>query len=44
MIFHEFGHHVLRHFGESPMPDYNNGVCDTISFLNFGGHCLWRAE
>jgi hypothetical protein len=43
-ILHEYGHHVLYHFGESPLPDYNNGICDTINFLNFGGHCLWRSE
>ena len=44
MIFHEYGHHILQHFGESPLPNYNNGVCDSINFLNFGGHCFWRSE
>ena len=44
VTMHEFGHHVLQHFGESPLPDYNNGVCDSVNFLMFGGHCLWRAE
>jgi hypothetical protein len=44
VVLHEYGHHVLYHFGESPLPDYNNGICDTVNFLNFGGHCLWRSE
>jgi hypothetical protein len=44
IFFHEYGHHVLQHFAESPIPDYNNGTCDTLPFLLFGGHCVWHAE
>ncbi|MDP6667283.1 MAG: hypothetical protein QF357_07775, partial [Dehalococcoidia bacterium] len=27
-IFHEYGHHLLHSFAESPAPDYDNGNCD----------------
>jgi hypothetical protein len=43
-IFHEYGHHIMRNFAEAPAPNYNNGVCDTISLFNIGGHCFWRSE
>jgi hypothetical protein len=44
VIFHEYGHHIMRWFGESPTPNYNNGNCDTIRLFNLGGHCFWRSE
>ena len=44
VVMHEYGHHVLQHFGESPIPDYNNGICDSVRFLVFGGHCFWHGE
>jgi Calx-beta domain/CARDB len=44
IIYHEYGHHILQHFGESPLPNYNNSTCDSINFLVFGGHCFWRSE
>lgn len=43
VIYHEYGHHVLQHFAESPMPDYNNGNCDGTFFFE-AGHCMWRSE
>lgn len=44
-IMHEYGHHVLQHFAESPVPFYNNGNCDgtPIPFID-DGHCLWWSE
>ncbi len=44
VIFHEYGHHIMTHFAESPTPNYNNGNCDGIAFLAFGGHCVWWPE
>src|SRR5262245_13559025 len=44
ILIHEYGHHVLYHFAESPIPDYNNATCDTAPFLLFGGHCVWQPE
>lgn len=44
VVMHEYGHHVLQQFGEQPLPDYNNGRCDSVQFLVFGGHCFWHAE
>lgn len=42
---HEYGHHVLQHFGEQPAPDYNNGVCDDPGFFTIdAGHCFWQPE
>ena len=43
VIYHEYGHHVLQHFAESPMPDYNNGNCDGTFFFE-AGHCMWLSE
>jgi hypothetical protein len=47
-LYHEYGHHVLYSHAESPLPDYNNGVCDEsnpLAFLPFfGGHCVWNEE
>jgi hypothetical protein len=43
VIYHEYGHHVLQHFAESPMPDYNNGNCDGTFFFEVG-HCMWLSE
>jgi hypothetical protein len=46
VIFHEYGHHVLYNFSESPAPDYNNNVCDGAQFLFWRetGHCVWSSE
>lgn len=44
VVMHEYGHHVLQHFGEQPLPDYNNGRCDSVQLLVFGGHCFWHGE
>lgn len=43
VVYHEYGHHVLQHFAESPMPDYDNGNCDGTFFFE-AGHCMWRSE
>ncbi|HET8959896.1 CARDB domain-containing protein, partial [Nocardioides sp.] len=43
VVYHEYGHHVLQHFAESPMPDYNNGNCDGTFFFE-AGHCMWLSE
>ena len=46
VIMHEYGHHVMWHFAESPVPFYNNGICDVIGVLPLfeSGHCFWRHE
>jgi hypothetical protein len=43
VIYHEYGHHVLWSFAESPIPDYNNGNCDGSWFFE-AGHCMWLSE
>jgi subtilase family serine protease len=45
-LMHEYGHHVLYNFAESPIPDYNNGICDNgiFSFPDAFGHCMWAPE
>lgn len=47
-LYHEYGHHVMSNYAESPVPDYGNKVCDETNPLRFlpffGGHCFWRAE
>ncbi|MET0904417.1 MAG: PKD domain-containing protein [Acidimicrobiales bacterium] len=48
-IFHEYGHHLLKQFAESPAPDYTNGNCDDENEFLFitlpdPGHCLWTSE
>lgn len=47
-VFHEYGHHVLYSFAESPLPNYSNDTCDEtnpLAFLPpFGGHCFWEQE
>lgn len=40
-FYHEYGHHILGTFAESPAPNYYNGICDD---LPFAGHCAWRQE
>ncbi|OGU10192.1 MAG: hypothetical protein A2075_21290 [Geobacteraceae bacterium GWC2_58_44] len=44
VVMHEFGHHVMQHFADNPIPDYNNGHCDPVQILWFGGHCAWESE
>jgi hypothetical protein len=42
----QYGHHVLQHFADNPVPDFNNGLCDT-DVDPFGvqtGRCYWQAE
>ena len=40
-FYHEYGHHILGTFAESPAPNYYNEVCDDPPFA---GHCAWREE
>lgn len=40
VIVHEFGHHWVYSFAESPAPEYCNGICDDDGC----GHCLWCEE
>ncbi len=37
---HEFGHHWLHNWAETPDPDYCNGICDNGDC----GHCVWCEE
>ena len=42
----QYGHHVLQHFADYPVPDFNNGLCDA-DVDPFGvqtGRCYWQAE
>ena len=42
----QYGHHVLQHFADYPVPDFNNGLCDA-HVDPFGvetGRCRWQAE
>jgi len=42
----QYGHHVLQHFADHPVPDFNNGLCDA-DVDPFGvqtGRCYWQAE
>lgn len=42
----QYGHHVLQHFADHPVPNYNNGLCDSNVDI-FGletGRCRWQAE
>lgn len=40
-IYHEYGHHILITKAESPIPDYDNGVCDEPGNP---GHCIFQPE
>lgn len=40
-IYHEYGHHILVTKAESPIPDYDNGVCDQP---DKPGHCIFQPE
>ena len=42
-FYHEYGHHILGTFAESPAPNYDNGICDDDASFGFG-HCAWREE
>ncbi len=42
VLLHEYGHHILYTFAESPIPVYINGNCD--GQFPFFGHCVWRSE
>lgn len=48
VVFHEYAHHIVYAFAESPIPDYNNDTCDETNPLAdvpfFGGHCFWEEE
>ena len=48
VLYHEYGHHILYSYAESPIPDYDNDVCDETNPLRdlplFGGHCFWDEE
>ena len=42
----QYGHHVLQHFADNPVPNFNNGLCDA-DVDPFGvetGRCRWHAE
>lgn len=39
-ISHEYGHHWVKTYAESPAPDYDNGICDEGS----PSHCIWCPE
>ena len=42
----QYGHHVLQHFADYPVANFNNGVCDD-QVDPFGvetGRCRWHAE
>jgi hypothetical protein len=42
----QYAHHILQHFADHPVPDYNNGICDDEVDI-FGietGRCRWRSE
>jgi len=42
----QYGHHVLQHFADHPVPDFNNGLCDD-NVDPFGvqtGRCYWQSE
>ncbi len=39
-LFHEYHHHWMNTFSNSPSPSYCNGNCDQTSC----GHCLWCQE
>jgi hypothetical protein len=42
----QYGHHVLQHFADNPVPNFNNGSCDSQTDI-FGietGRCRWRSE
>ncbi len=39
-IIHEYGHHWMYNFSNSPSPSYCNSTCDEPDC----GHCLWCAE
>ncbi len=49
-IWHEYGHHLMNEFAESPPPDYVNGNCDDepeiiiIFEIPDPGHCRWLSE
>ena len=42
----QYGHHVLQHFADNPVPDFNNGLCDdrVDPFGVFTGRCRWQSE
>ena len=44
VIMHEYGHHVMANFADSPTPDYVNGNCDSGPSFGDGGHCMWWSE
>jgi hypothetical protein len=40
-MYHEYGHFILDHYGDSPNPDYCNGIRDGPDGC---GHVLWEPE
>jgi hypothetical protein len=45
---HEWGHHFINSFGQPTIPDYCNGICDTVAqgwvWELDCGHCAWCQE